>query len=96
MQILTTILAATLSPLMGLIVWQLQRIITSKSVNTEALKVLLKTTMQRLHEKYTEEGFITSDDLAEFKDMYEIYHKMGGNGRGTIWMNDLDKLERRE
>lgn len=94
--IITTILSAIIAPLMGLLVWQMQRLITKKDNDSKALKLLLRVMMEDKHEKYMSQHYINSDDLAGFREMYEVYHSLGGNGRGTVWMNDLEKLERRE
>ena len=95
MSVITTILSAILTPLMGVLVWQLKRIVIAKNTNEKALMFLLKVNMRNYHEKYISAGYIDEEDLSEFRDMYSIYHELGGNGRGTIWMEDLEKLERR-
>ena len=41
------------------------------------------------------DNYITADDLAEYMEIYETYHTLHGNGRGTLWMKDVEKLERR-
>lgn len=94
--ITTTILSAVIAPLMGLLVWQMQRLITKKDNDSKALKLLLRVMMEDKHEKFMNQNHISSDELADFNEMYEVYHKLGGNGRGTVWMNDLNELERRE
>ena len=94
--IITTILSATIAPLMGLLVWQMQRLITKKDNDSKALKLLLRVMMEDKHEKFMNQHYIGSDELAEFSEMYEVYHTLGGNGRGTVWLNDLKELERRE
>lgn len=91
-----TVLSAVVAPLMGLLVWQMQRLITKKDESSKALKILLRVMMEDKHERFMNQHFIKSDELAEFREMYEVYHNLGGNGRGTVWMDDLEKLERRE
>lgn len=91
-----TVLSAVVAPLTGLLVWQMQRLITKKDNDSKALKLLLRVMMEDKHEKFMNQHYISSDELAEFSEMYEVYHKLGGNGRGTVWMNDLNELERRE
>ena len=52
MSIITTILSAILTPLMGVLVWQLKRIVIAKNTNEKALMFLLKVNMRNYHEKY--------------------------------------------
>ena len=93
---LITVLSAVVAPLMGLLVWQMQRLITKKEHGDKAMKMILRVMMEDKHEKFMAQHFINSDDLAGFIEMYEVYHALGGNGRGSVWKDDLEKLERRE
>lgn len=94
--IITAAMSTILAPLMGLLIWQLQRVITARGNDSNGIKILLRATLKEYHEKYMNQHYVTADELAEFREMYEAYHKLGGNGRGTVWMDDVDKLERRE
>lgn len=93
---LITVLSAVVAPLMGLLVWQMQRLITKKDHSDRAMKLVLRVMMEDKHEKFMSQHFINSDELAEFREMYDVYHALGGNGRGSVWKDDLEKLERRE
>ena len=95
-QVFTTIFSVIATPLLSLVVWQLQRMIQAKENDSRGLKLLLKSQMKEDHDKYIKRGSITSDELADFKEMYEVYHALKGNGQGTIWMEDVEKLERVE
>ena len=94
--IITTILVTILTPLMGLLVWQIQRIISVRENDSNGIKTLLKAYMRERHDKYINQTYITSDELAEYRELYEAYHSLKGNGKGTIWMEDMEKLERKE
>lgn len=95
-EIVASILTAAVAPLMGLLVWQMQRLITKKDHSDKAMKLMLRVMMEDKHEKFMHQHYINSDELAEFKEMYDVYHALGGNGRGTVWVNDVESLERRE
>ena len=96
MEIVSTIISTLATSITWLLVWQMQRIVNRKDHSDTALKLLLRVNMEDKHDYHMERGFISSDDLADFQDMYETYHALGGNGRGTVWKNDLERLERRE
>lgn len=95
-QYITSVLVCILAPLMGLLVWQIQRLITSRATQGDALMVLLRSQMRQLYYYYITVDKISDDELADFHDIYEIYHKLGGNGRATLWLKDLEKMERGE
>lgn len=59
------------------------------------MMLLLRGELREFHKRCMDEGCISDDDLGSFEEMYEVYHSLGGNGVGTVWKNDLEKLERR-
>ncbi len=48
--------------------------------------------LQRYHFEYTTQGFVTSDQFGVFEEIYESYHALGGNGRGTHMWEDIKAL----
>lgn len=56
--------------------------------------LLLRCQLRNLHDRFMNKGNISDEDLGSFEEMYEVYHGLGGNGIGTVWKNDLEKLER--
>lgn len=60
----------------------------------QGVKLILKNIMRDKYEKYIQDGKIEADELAEFKEMYYVYHNLHGNGEATIWLYDLRKMER--
>ena len=95
MEILSSILTCLLTGLVGYIVWLGKKLTVDKSTQSKALKILLREELRQLHDKYMKDKYITADDLAEYMEIYETYHALHGNGRGTLWMEDIEKLERR-
>lgn len=57
--------------------------------------VLMRRELRELHDQHMEAGKISPEALGDFNEIYEIYHELGGNGIGTVWKNDVEKLERR-
>ncbi len=41
---------------------------------------------------YTECGFIPADKLAQIRQLYEVYHRLGGNGVRTMEVEKLEEL----
>lgn len=58
------------------------------------MMLLLRGQLRSLHDRFMKRGNISDEDLGSFEEMYEVYHTLGGNGIGTVWKNDLEKLER--
>lgn len=54
--------------------------------------MLLRAKLDEMHSYYIEVGFVPIDKLHLFRELYEIYHSLGGNGTGTAQMNDMDDL----
>lgn len=94
MQMIQTIAPLILTPLMGVITWLLTRVLEERRTSSSGMKLLLKAELKELHKQHMENGKITSEDVAEFNEIYETYHNLKGNGLGTIWKEDIDKLER--
>lgn len=65
-----------------------------KNNHDKAMMLLLREQLRYSHERFIHRGNISGEDLGEFEEMYEVYHALGGNGVGTVWKNDLEKLER--
>lgn len=58
-----------------------------------ALVALLHDRLYFTCQEYIRAGEITVDDLDNLGMMYEIYHKLGGNGTGTNLYNRCCKLK---
>ena len=67
-----------------------------KNNNDKAMMLLLRGQLSAFHTKFMSKGNISDEDLGSFEEMYEVYHSLGGNGIGTVWKNDLEKLERKK
>lgn len=94
MQMIQTITPLILTPLMGIITWLLKRVLEERHTSSIGIKLLLKAQLKELHREHMKNGKISPEDVAEFNEIYEAYHKLKGNGLGTIWKEDIDKLER--
>lgn len=53
---------------------------------------LLKSEILRISEKYFELGYCPSYMKENVKEMYESYHRLGGNGMVTVVVDSLYKL----
>ena len=53
---------------------------------------LLKNEIIRTYEKYTKLGYCPSYMKENIEEMYDSYHKLGGNGMITAMVNEIYKL----
>lgn len=83
-----------LSFLVGLL-WNRARAVKEKQNNMEeGIRALLRGRIRDIHEKAMARvpHSVTYDELQDAEDIYGAYHKLGGNGRGTALIEDLQRL----
>lgn len=99
-----TLLPIVATSLMGYVVWYLQtqkkqttiRIEEEnkrREANANGTKVMLLYMLERLHTEYKLQGFVSHEQRNRFKEIYEAYHNLGGNGYGTALWEDIKDLE---
>lgn len=49
--------------------------------------------MANYHELYTKQGSIPAIRYAEFCELYEAYHGLGGNGTGDKMKHEVDNVK---
>lgn len=65
-------------------------------MNGEGFKVIMRYMLQRYHAEYMIQGCITSHQLTEFLEAYEIYKAKGGNGTAKGWKEEICALPVRD
>ena len=56
------------------------------------MRVLLRTSLHEDHKLLMKQGYISSNQLRDFQEAYDIYHREGGNGTATRWLKDVMSL----
>lgn len=77
---------------LGYIVWLLQNQKKDRDANTKGTMLLLRVQLIEYHDRYMKLGSIPSYAYENFCEMYEAYHKLGGNGMITKMKEEIDKL----
>lgn len=95
LDLITTVVSVILTGVSTFLVWHLQNREKKKNNSDKAMMLLMRRELRELHDSRMKDGFISSDSLGEFEEIYEVYHNLGGNGVGTVWKEDVEKLERR-
>ena len=63
---------------------------TSRQGN--GMRVLLRASLHEDHKRLMKQGFVASNQLRDFQEAYDIYHREGGNGTATRWLQDVMSL----
>lgn len=79
--------------LLGYIVWVLKNQKKSRDANSRGTMLLLRVQLIEYHDKYMALGHIPSYAYENFCEMYEAYHKLGGNGMITHMFEEIKELE---
>lgn len=95
-QILIQTYTVALPILLGYIVWLLKRQKRDRDANGRGTMLLLRVQLIEYHDRYMKEGHIPSYALANFIEMYEAYHDLGGNGMVTEMYKEVLELEIRK
>lgn len=99
-----TLLPIVATSLMGYVVWYLQTQKKQSKVrieeedkkreaNANGTRVMLLYMLERLHTEYKLQGFVSHEQRNRFREIYEAYHNLGGNGYGTALWEDITELE---
>jgi len=63
-----------------------------REANAEGTKLILFYMLQRFHTEYMYQGYVNHEQRTQFKDVYEAYHGLGGNGYGTAMWEEIKEL----
>ena len=77
---------------MGYIVWLLKKQKRDRDANSKGSMLLLRVQLIEYHDKYMRLGEIPSYAYENFNEMYDAYHKLGGNGMVTKMKQEIEEL----
>ena len=60
------------------------------------MRVLLRASLHEDHKRLMKQGVVASNQLRDFQEAYDIYHREGGNGTATRWLKDVMSLPIKE
>lgn len=92
MQTYLVALPIILTALMGYIVWLLKKQKRDRDANSKGTMLLLRVQLIEYHDKYMQLGEIPSYAYENFNEMYDTYHKLGGNGMVTKMKQEIEEL----
>ena len=60
------------------------------------MRILLRSSLHDDHKSLMKQGYVTSNQLRDFQEAYNVYHQEGGNGTATRWLKDIMNLPIRD
>lgn len=79
-EIITHAVDVVLPILLGYIVYILKDEREERKANTQGMKEILGYMIDRWHEEFVLQGYVTTDQRNQFEDVYNAYAKNKGNG----------------
>lgn len=85
--IVTHIIDIALPILLGYLVWLLKEERKERKANSQGIKEILGYMIDRWHEEFVLQGYVTTDQRNTFDSVYKAYAANNGNGaREAKWM----------
>ena len=81
--IVAVVASPALTAITNAILTMIKRKKKKKTPEQKAMTVLLRRELRELYNEIKANNSVTIDELEEFDEIYEVYHDLGGNGRGT-------------
>lgn len=91
-EFLTQTYTIALPIILGYIVWLLKNQKKDRDANSKGTMLLLRVQLIEYHDRYMAQGDIPSYAYENFLEMYEAYHKLGGNGMVTKMYEEIHAL----
>lgn len=86
MEILKLVVEIALPIVLGYLVWLLKEERKERKANTEGMKEILGYMIDRWHEEFILQGYVTTDQRNTFEGVYKAYAANKGNGaRKAKW-----------
>ena len=55
--------------------------------------LMMRRELREIYEVLKDKEKLTLDEYGEFEEIYQTYHDLGGNGKGTKMYEDLKRKE---
>lgn len=91
-EIITHIVDIALPLILGYIIWFLKEERTERKANTMGMKEILGYMIDRWHEEFILQGYVTTDQRNTFEDVYKAYAANKGNGARKAKWEEVQRL----
>lgn len=91
-ELVEKIIDIALPILLGYIVWLLKEERKERKANTLGMKEVLGYMIDRWHEEFILQGYVTTDQFNTFKGAYEAYAANKGNGARELKWKEVQRM----
>ena len=91
-EVITHIIDIALPVLLGYLVWLLKEERHDRKANTQGMKEILGYMIDRWHEEFILQGYITTDQYNTFEGVYKAYDANKGNGARRAKYEEIKRL----
>lgn len=90
--IIWKIVDIALPVVLGYVVWLLKEERHERKANTQGMKEILGYMIDRWHEEFVLQGYVTTDQRNTFESVYKAYAANKGNGAREAKWHEVEKL----
>lgn len=90
--IIKIVVEVSLPVLLGYLVWLLKEERKERKANTEGMKEILGYMIDRWHEEFILQGYVTTDQRNTFEGVYKAYAANKGNGAREAKWKEVQRM----
>lgn len=90
--LVTQIVDIALPILLGYLVWLLKEERNERKANTQGMREILGYMIDRWHEEFILQGYVTTDQRNQFESVYKAYAANKGNGARKAKWDEIQRL----
>ena len=91
-ELLTQVVDIALPIVLGYLVWLLKEERAERKANTQGMREILGYMIDRWHEEFILQGYVTTDQRNQFESVYKAYAANKGNGARKAKWDEIQKL----
>lgn len=91
-ELVTQIVDIALPIILGYLVWLLKEERAERKANTQGMREILGYMIDRWHEEFILQGYVTTDQRNQFESVYKAYAANKGNGARKAKWDEIQKL----
>ena len=91
-ELVTQIVDIALPVILGYLVWLLKEERNERKANTQGMREILGYMIDRWHEEFILQGYVTTDQRNQFESVYKAYAANKGNGARKAKWDEIQRL----
>lgn len=91
-ELIPQIVDIALPIILGYLVWLLKEERIERKANTQGMREILGYMIDRWHEEFILQGYVTTDQRNQFESVYKAYAANKGNGARKAKWDEIQKL----